>query len=155
MLLLKDVENIGMNDDIVEVKRGVGRWNLIPNKLAVYATEENLLKYGMDPKRLKEDTSLKVPLNVMKFLQNHEITLVPPSIVGVPDDTWVVTLHDVSEYFYRRASLRVPIDCMNIIECEDNIMRSVGKYTVQVTLNKSVTIDVPLALNERELDADS
>ena len=128
MLLLDDVENIGMRHDVVEVKQGIGRWNLIPNKLAVYATEENLVKLGMDPDRLKEDNSLKVPLNVMKYLQKHKIKFVTP-VLKSPDDGWIISLHDISEYFFRAGKLRVPVTCMNITESTDNVIRDGSKYS--------------------------
>jgi len=150
LLLLQDVDNIGMKDDIVEVKRGIGRWNLVPNKLAVYATEENLLARGIETSRLKEDSSAKVPLNVLKYLKNHEIKLVTPYTKESPVDQWVITLHDVSEYFHRIANLRVPVSCMNITECDDNVIRTMGSFNVQVTLNKTITVDVPLVVNKRE-----
>ncbi|XP_066935728.1 large ribosomal subunit protein bL9-like [Clytia hemisphaerica] len=151
LLLLEDVENIGMRHDIVEVKRGIGRWDLIPNKLAVYATEENLVKLGMDPNRLKEDNSIKVPLNVLKYLQKHEIKLVTPQTSDL-DQNWLISLHDISEYFFRAGRLRVPVTCMNVTESMDNVIREVGKYTVQVTLNNTITVDVPLVVTERPID---
>ena len=152
MLLNEDVENIEMKDDIVEVKRGIGRWNLIPNKKAVYATEENLNKHNLDPSRLLDDTSVKVPLNVLKYLKNHQINLVTPYTKNLPESTWVVTLHDISEYFMRSGCLRVPVSCMNISESEDNVIREIGDYTVQVTLNNTVAVDVPLRMKERPDD---
>ena len=152
MLLTEDVENIGMKHDIVEVKRGIGRWNLIPNKKAVYATEENLVKHDLDPSRLQEDTSVKVPLNVLKYLKKHHINLVTPFTKDLPESTWVVTLHDISEYFMRSGCLRVPVSCINISETEDNVIRETGDYTVQVTLNNTITVDVPLQINERPED---
>lgn len=160
MLLLDDVDNIGMKGDIVEVKRGRGRLDLIPNKLAVYATKENLIKHGIDPERLKEDNTPKVPLNVLKFLQKHQIVLWKPPINNVvhhdslPNEDgnpgrWLITVHDISEYFFRRASLKVPVTCLNIVECSDNVIRTLGQYTVQVTLNNKVTVDVPLIVKDR------
>lgn len=149
MLMLDDMEDIGMRHDIVEVKRGVARWNLIPNKQAVYATEENLIKQNLNPDRLKEDTSVKVPLNVLKYLKKQHINLVTPYMKDAPGSSWVITLHDISEYFMRVGCLHVPVSCMGITDVQDNVIRQVGDYTVQVTLNKTVTVDVPLTLVER------
>ena len=39
VILKKDVENLGFEDDIVKVKAGYGRNYLIPNKLAIFATD--------------------------------------------------------------------------------------------------------------------
>ena len=39
LILKEDVENLGFKDDLVTVKNGYGRNFLIPNGLAILATE--------------------------------------------------------------------------------------------------------------------
>ena len=41
LILKDDVENLGFKDDVVKVKNGYGRNFLIPNGLAMLATESN------------------------------------------------------------------------------------------------------------------
>ena len=41
LILKEDVENLGFKDDLVTVKNGYGRNFLIPNGLAILATESN------------------------------------------------------------------------------------------------------------------
>ena len=41
LILKHDVENLGFKDDLVKVKNGYGRNFLIPNGLAMLATESN------------------------------------------------------------------------------------------------------------------
>ena len=41
LILKEDVENLGFKDDLVSVKNGYGRNFLIPNGLAILATESN------------------------------------------------------------------------------------------------------------------
>ena len=41
LILKEDVENLGFKDDVVKVKNGYGRNFLIPNGLAMLATESN------------------------------------------------------------------------------------------------------------------
>ena len=41
LILKEDVENLGFKDDLVKVKNGYGRNFLIPNGLAMLATESN------------------------------------------------------------------------------------------------------------------
>ena len=155
LILLEDVDKIGMKGDLVNVKRGVGRNKLIPNKLAIYATEENMTKHGIDPESLDDSTSTKVPMNVVKFLKEHHINLVTPLIEGIPEGhNWIITRHDIAEYFHRRAYLQVPVTCINIVDCEDNIIRDTGSYIVEITINNVVTIPVALNVKEREIDTD-
>ena len=41
LILKEDVDNLGFKDDLVSVKNGYGRNFLIPNGLAILATESN------------------------------------------------------------------------------------------------------------------
>ena len=41
IILIQDVANLGYKNDIVKVKNGYGRNYLIPNKMAILATESN------------------------------------------------------------------------------------------------------------------
>ena len=42
VILIQDVANLGYKNDIVKVKDGYGRNYLIPNKLAIFASESNV-----------------------------------------------------------------------------------------------------------------
>ena len=42
VILIQDVANLGYKNDIVKVKDGYGRNYLIPNKLAIIASESNV-----------------------------------------------------------------------------------------------------------------
>ena len=153
MILLEDVENIGMKGDVVKVKRAIGRNNLIPNKLAIYGTYENLIKHGIDPKTVADDVGSKVPINVLNYLKRQEINLVIPDTEDVHEETkdnWVITRHDVIEYFWRHGHLVVPINCIKLFGCGDNIIRETGSYTAEVTLNNTMTIPVPINVREKE-----
>jgi large subunit ribosomal protein L9 len=48
MVLKEDVNNLGYRGDEVSVKAGFARNFLYPQKLAVYATPENRIKYKVD-----------------------------------------------------------------------------------------------------------
>ena len=55
VILKQDIENLGFADDIVKVKPGYGRNYLIPNRLAVYATdsEKKVLAENLKQKEQK------------------------------------------------------------------------------------------------------
>lgn len=155
MILLEDVENIGIKGSIVEVKRGTGRNYLIPEKRAVYATEENMEKYGIS--KDNKDTTRNLPMNVVKYLKKCHVDLITPYLLDIHEMTrenWVITRHDIREYFHRDSGLQVPIHCMEIKNCEnkipdDHVIRQYGNYTVKVTIDKIMTIPVPLTVSER------
>ena len=155
LILLDDVESIGLKGDLVEVKRGRGRNDLIPNKLAAYATVENMEKFGIDPNNIDENTASKVPQNVLKYLKGREINLVTPLLDDTRDnsrDNWIITRHDIAEYFDRHAHLHVPIHCMKIVDSDDDIIKKIGPYVVNVTINNVITVPVSLHVRKREVE---
>ena len=145
MLLLQDVKDVGMKDEVVQVKRGRGRNDLIPNKLAIYATPENLLKRGMDPSILKTGGN-KVPGNVVNYLRKNAVKLYAP----YADDDFFISRHDIAEYFLRHSNLYVPIYCMHIREAENEVISELGSYTLEITINNLLTVPIPLEVHRRE-----
>lgn len=157
MILTEDVENIGFKGDVVKVKRGVGRWKLIPNKLAIYGTYENLIAHGYDPEDVKNDSNVTVPMNVVGYLKKQTINLTVPNNEDAHSDTkdiWFITRHDIAEYFWRHSHCHVPVNNITIKDVSDNLIRSAGSYTAEITLNNSMTIPIALNVNEpvEELD---
>ena len=77
VILKKDIEHLGFEDDIVRVKSGYGRNYLIPNKLAIFATEsaKKILAENLKQKEQKnqkiitelESTKKKIELLDMKI----------------------------------------------------------------------------------------
>lgn len=54
VILLQDIEGIGKKLSVVPVDRELMRYNLYPKKQAVYAIEENVMKYLMKPYRMEK-----------------------------------------------------------------------------------------------------
>jgi len=74
VILKKDVENLGFEDDVVKVKAGYGRNYLIPNKLAIFATDsaKKVLAENLKQKEQKNQkiiTELEVTKKTIEALE--------------------------------------------------------------------------------------
>ncbi len=69
VILLQDVENLGKEGDVVEVRRGYARNYLFPKKLAVEATPANLLQ--LEAVRRKKAMAEEKELTEAKTLQKR------------------------------------------------------------------------------------
>ncbi|QGS51392.1 50S ribosomal protein L9 [Spiroplasma tabanidicola] len=77
VILLQDVKNYGKKDQIVEVSDGYARNYLIPKKLAIVATKNDLSHLGVklkkeqekidSQKREVEDLKTKIEANILNF----------------------------------------------------------------------------------------
>ena len=65
IILLKSIKNLGNPGDTANVKKGYARNYLIPNKMAVYATETNLVKVENQVKKAQE---FEVKNNLVKYI---------------------------------------------------------------------------------------
>jgi len=146
VILLEDVERIGMKGDVVPVKRGRARLDLLPNRLADYATEENMIKYGVEEKA-KDSTGTAVPLNVVKYLKSKtfEMTL---------KNGGMISRHDIAFYFSKRHYMHVPVHVMNVVDNEEDVIYSAGDHTVEITINRTVTVPITLSVVEESISSE-
>lgn len=63
LILKKDVENVGNEGDVVDVKPGFGRNFLIPQKLAITFSKSQLK--GIEEKRIQEDRKIEKQKDVL------------------------------------------------------------------------------------------
>ena len=72
LILKEDVENLGFKDDLVTVKNGYGRNFLIPNGLAILATESNrkVLEEKLSNLKISRKKQLMRPIRLWKSLKS-------------------------------------------------------------------------------------
>ena len=77
LILKEDVENLGFKDDVVRVKNGYGRNFLIPNGLAMLATESNkkVLAEKIKQSQNKQKKAIEEAQKIVKKLEKLELKI--------------------------------------------------------------------------------
>jgi len=134
IILKKDYEKLGKAMEIVTVKDGYARNFLIPNDIAVVATEGNK-KQVAETKRMNEKREAKLASEAAELAKKIEQT--PCTIaVKVGEEEKIfgsVTAQDIAE-FLKKEGFSVE---KRQVKLEDPI-KQLGVYTVDVNLHKGV-----------------
>ena len=140
IILLSDVENLGQSGDIINVKPGFARNKLIPEGLALRASNRNISvaseKHKVAKAKLeRENQGLKI---LAKKLSNVEITIE----VKVGDEEKMfgsITNKDIQKELIEKGfELK-----KNQISIEEPI-KALGIYHAKIKISKDITSDVKL-----------
>ena len=147
IILKQDVQNVGYKDDIVTVKNGYGRNYLIPNKLAIVATEsakkvlaENLKQRAHKLAKIKQEAE-----DLAAKLKDVVVTLTAKTsetgkIFGS------ITPLQISEELEKQG---ISVDRKLINICKDGIIE-IGDYTVVAKLHKEVSAEFTVKVISEE-----
>ncbi|XP_046851720.1 LOW QUALITY PROTEIN: 50S ribosomal protein L9-like [Xenia sp. Carnegie-2017] len=140
LILKEDVPNLGFAGQLVQVKRGYGRNDLILNRRAVYATDENKAKYL----KVREEKGVKNEVEDPKILPFFEKTL-----LKITQRQWRSledTAKDISTQCRKKLGVVVPVDC---VEMQEAITTS-GDHVVGIIINENVstTLKCSVVLNQ-------
>ena len=82
LILKEDVENLGFKDELVIVKNGYGRNFLIPNGLAILATDSNkkVLQEKIKQSQNKQKEAISEAQKVVKKLEKLELKITAKSL---------------------------------------------------------------------------
>jgi len=134
VVLKKDHENLGKALDVVAVKDGYARNFLIPNGIAVAASEGNK-KAVAEAKKLaekREEKKLKDARQLAKKIEGVPCTI--PVNVGEEDKLFgSVTSQEIADFLKKEG---IDIEKRNI-EIEEPI-KQLGVYSVKISLYKDV-----------------
>jgi large subunit ribosomal protein L9 len=139
VVLLKDVNNLGHANDIVEVKPGYGRNYLIPQGMAMVANDTNR-KIAARKHELFEKRQEEMMKDLQTVVDKLEATVVKVGAkVGSNDKIFgSVTASQLADAI--KAQLGVEVDRKKVTIEED--VKTLGAYTAQVGLHKDVSVDV-------------
>src|SRR6202140_2359737 len=138
IILLKDVDHVGLRGDVVSVARGYARNFLLPRKLAEEATPARVAELEKrDAKRARHeaktvDEAQSIAETLAKTVLRFEVKAGPTgSLFGS------VTPTDIVDEIWRTRKVRVDRRKIGI----DNIKR-IGRYDVPIDLFDGVRVDV-------------
>jgi large subunit ribosomal protein L9 len=146
IVLLENIDKLGKMGDIVEVADGYARNYLIPKRMALAATKENInlvkQKMRLLEKKIKDD--LEKAKKLAKKLEETSITINVKSGEGGKIFGAVTNL-DIAEALKRK---NIVIDKRDILLEEP--IQYVGAYVVDVRLHKDVMGKVKIWVTEEQ-----
>ncbi len=141
LILLEDVLNLGFKNDVVVVKEGYGRNYLIPNKLAVIATE-SAKKVLAENQRQQAHKLEVIKNNALELAE--KITEVGALTIGAKTSSTgkifgaVTSIQIANEL----ESKGVEVD-RKVISLKGNSVKEVGNYVAIAKLHKEVSVEIP------------
>ncbi len=146
VILIQDVENLGYKDDLVTVKNGYGRNYLIPQKLAVIASEsaKKVRDENLKQKSYKEEKQREEANALAEKLKST--TLKIGAKVGESGKIFgSVNSIQIAEAI--KAETGTEIDRKKVTMPSDSI-KAVGEYKATVQLFKDVTTEITFEVVE-------
>lgn len=139
VILLQDVVRLGSKDDVVKVKDGFGRNYLIPQKMAVIATEsaKKVLAENIRQRAHKEAKLKELALGVAEKLQTVQL------VIGAKTSTTGKIFGSVNTIMLAEAinAKGFEVDRKQITIPEDSI-KEVGNYTAKIKLHREVVVEL-------------
>ena len=146
VILLQDVKSVGKKGDILDANDGYARNFLLPKKMAVPATPDNLnnLKLQKNNQEKVAQEQLEAAQNFAKELESKEVVL---SIkAGEGGRTFgSVSSKEIAQAFKDQCGMEID---KKKIQMEDNI-KNFGVYEVKVKLHPKVTGTLKVKVKEK------
>lgn len=138
VILKQDVENLGLEFDVVSVKPGYARNFLIPKGFALLATPKNkaALEATLKEREAEEAAQVKAANDIVAKLK--EVVVSIPAKVGAGDKLFgSINNSDLAEAL---AKSGVNVD-KKYIKIPGNTIKRLGKYTAKIRLHRTVEYD--------------
>ena len=136
LILKKDVENLGFIDDIVKVKPGYGRNYLIPNKLAVSATEseKKILAENLKQKQQKNEQIIKDLESVKNKIESLDLKI----YAKVGEDNKLFGSVNTASIQMELNKNDIDVDKKYIMINGVNIIKNVGVFSATIRLHRGL-----------------
>ena len=140
IILIQDVENLGYKNDIVNVKPGYARNYLIPQGMAILATESarKVLAENMRQQAYKQEKIKKEAQDIATLLEG--LTLRIPAKAAATGKIFG-SVNNVQIANAIKEAKGIEIDRKQIM-IDDDTIKEVGNYTAKIRLHKEVSVDI-------------
>ena len=139
IILLQDVARLGSKDDLITVKNGHGRNYLIPQKMAIIATEsaKKVLAENTRQRAHKEAKLKDLALEIAEKLKTVQL------VIGAKTSSTGKIFGSVNTIMLAEAinSKGFEIDRKQIMISDDSV-KEVGNYTAKIKLHKEVIVEL-------------
>ena len=144
IILKQDITNLGYKNDIVTVKPGYGRNYLIPQGMAILATERNrkILAEEMRQQAPKEEKIKNEALEKAKALEGLKLQI--PAKAGASGKIFG-SVNSIMIANAIKEATNIEVDRKQIVLNEESI-KEVGDYTAKIRMHKDVYVDVEFSV---------
>ena len=145
VLLKKKVESLGDENEIVSVKNGYGRNYLIPNGIAILATE-SIKKMHAENQKQRAHKEVKIKEEAEKIAKSiKSATIKVAAKVGEKGKIFGSIANIQLADALKDAGFDVDRKNINILE--KNI-KTIGKYNAEVKIHKEITVSIEFEVAE-------
>lgn len=147
LILINDVPNLGFKDDIVSVKNGYGRNFLIPQGLAILATDsaKKILNENIKQREFKEKKVIEDAKKLEKKLFKLDIKI--PAKVGKAGKLFgSISNTDLNDELTK---LGYDFD-KNIVSIRGGLIKKVGNYTANIRLHRKIIVEITFEVVKSE-----
>jgi large subunit ribosomal protein L9 len=140
VILKKDIPNLGYATDVIKVRAGYARNYLIPQGLAILATESNMKMNNetLKQKAFKEDKIRNEAEAMVKLLENITVKI-GAKAASTGKIFGAVNALQIAEAI--KAQFNYDVDRRKI-HLEGEKIKEVGAYKAKVMLHKGISVDV-------------
>ncbi|MDF1677537.1 MAG: 50S ribosomal protein L9 [Legionellaceae bacterium] len=139
VILLDKVKNLGNLGDVVDVKSGYGRNYLIPEKKAVFATEENRVIFEKRRAEFEKKAQQALAKAEQRAAQLNDVTLVIE--VQATDEGKLYGSIGVAEISDALAARSIEVDKREVMMPEGPL-HTIGEYALALQLHSEVTANL-------------
>ncbi len=146
VIMLENIEKVGVKGDVINVKRGYARNYLIPRKYAIYATPSNVGKLSQIKETLAADEQKRV----------NELKLLAEKLAGI--SLTFVRKVDENEHMFGSVSendialelKKLGFDIHKAMVQMEKHIKELGEQKVQIKLHKDIIAELKLTVDKEQ-----